>query len=332
MKYIFPFKRCTQLNFTNIVIFGAGVIGCSLQEQIAEKAQVKTIGFVDNFITTEAAPDIVKQIGVHTPKYLKNAEYDCIILACRETLIPELCECLFNLGIKSNKIILPLFYNDYIQPNIGSGWNHYYAIAEDSATPEFEKYFIPFLTKHNISLGHVLDFPSGRGRIAEVLYKNNSEKIDKIMCCDANGEAIEYCRERFSENDRFAFLTNTVDDNNPLPLEIGDNSFSFIYSWDAMVHFSYKWLDFYIGEFFRILQDGGYVFIHHSNLGACDATSYKDISENFNENLHWRSSVCANDVKYIAEKHGFCVVQQRVIDWVDAQKIDCISLLKKSEK
>lgn len=49
-----------------------------------------------------------------------------------------------------------------------------------------------------------------------------------------------------------------------------NESMSFIYSWDAMVHFDYRSVDYILSEFTRILKNGGYAVIHHSNARAHD--------------------------------------------------------------
>lgn len=94
------------------------------------------------------------------------------------------------------------------------------------------------------------------------------------------------------------------------------------------MHFSYKWLDFYIGEFFRIIENNGYVFIHHSNLSATDVKVENGKSEIWSDNPGWRAPVSSKDVKYISEKHGFTVVEQNIIDW-EVSNLDCITLLRK---
>ncbi len=95
-----------------------------------------------------------------------------------------------------------------------------------------------------------------------------------------------------------------------------------------MVHFIYKWLDYYICEFYRLLQNGGFVFVHHSNLSSSEVHIEKDKDEYWWANPGGRALVSKEDVAYIAEKHGFRVVEQQVIDWI-IHDLDCITLLSK---
>jgi len=330
MNYSFPFDELLQSKFTRIYIFGAGLIGSYFQAQINErKWKGVNIGFIDNFITNETSSDIVKQVGVYKPEILKSSEYDCIVLACSQKYIPEMCEQLFQMGVNSKKVVLPkLLRSAFDTPNFGNRWDNYYDRAEDDANLQVEKYIIPFIINYKIPLNRVLDFPSGRGRIAESMYTINADNIEKFVCCDANKEAITYCQERFKSNNAFDFMVNKVDEWQCIPFEFKDNSFTFIYSWDAMVHFSYKWLDFYISEFYRILESNGYVLIHHSNLGSPDIKIDTGKSEIWNDNPHSRTPISANDIKFISKKHDFEVVEQNIISW-GIPNLDCISLLRK---
>ena len=224
-------------------------------------------------------------------------------------------------------------------PNMSGGWDAYYEIAEKAAEMDVEKYFTPILSKYPISFLSCLDFPSGRGRIAGIIYEKYAEQINRFTCCDSNNDAIGYCRHRFANNGKFFFATNSVDEYEVEPLEFENKSFTFIYSWDAMVHFSYKWIDFYIGEFYRMLHDGGYVFIHHSNLGSPNVSIGREKGESWGDNPHGRTPISARDVARIAQKQGFTVTEQKCIDWGQQnsrnpsvafyKNYDCITLLHK---
>jgi len=104
----FPFEECLSKKFTRIYIFGAGLVGNEFQQQIdAHGGGITNLGFIDNFVTTENTElSAVRRIGVHKPDILKNAEYDCIVLAYNNwLLIPEICECLLNIGVDCDKIL-----------------------------------------------------------------------------------------------------------------------------------------------------------------------------------------------------------------------------------
>ena len=79
-------------------------------------------------------------------------------------------------------------------------------------------------------------------------------------------------------------------------------------------------------EFGRVIRDGGHVLIHHSNYGNAAIDAEK--SENHCDNPRFRTNITAEDIAFIAKKHGFAVITQNVIDWGNAPKLDCISLLR----
>ncbi|MCL2399033.1 MAG: class I SAM-dependent methyltransferase [Defluviitaleaceae bacterium] len=329
IEYTFPFSTCLSQKITRIYVFGAGQIGNKFQQQIEEQSDIVNLGFIDNFITVaNTQNDPVKKIGVSKPDALNDVKFDAIVLACSYYLIPEICDCLFRLGIDSNKIITPEIRFSSNTPALGDGWDNFYNASEERADDKVKGIIVPIIEKHPISFERILDFPSGRGRIAEHLFKIYGDKIHTFTLCDANKEAIEYCKERFSHSDCFNYFTNVVDEWQCVKLDFDDNSFSFIYSFDSMVHFSYKWLDFYIGEFKRTLQSGGYAFVHHSNLASPNVDIRRHKSEYWQNNPSWRSLVSAEDVHMIAERHGFSVVEQTLINWV-IPNLDCITILRR---
>ena len=329
MIYTFPFDQCLTLDTAHVYIFGAGKVGNEYQNQIDAQNRVINKGFIDNHVTLNSARyESIRRIGVYKPDVLQSAVYDYIILACSYKLIPELCECLFNIGVDQRKILIGKPSNIYFTPNIGTEWNDYYDSVERSASLRVEQFFAPALSKHDISILQVLDFPCGRGRIAEVLYKKYKKEIKKFVCVDANVEAVEHCKKRFSSNDIFEYLVNNVDGFHCYPLDIPDKSFSFIYSFDAMVHFSYTWIDFYLGEFYRLLNSNGFAFIHHSNLGSANVKIDASKSECWSENPGGRSLISYDDVKRISLRCGFEIVEQTIIDW-NISKLDCITILRK---
>ena len=337
MKYNFPFEACRASGHKKVCIFGAGFKGLRFQRQLLDAGDIANKAFIDNFITADKACETINAVGVYKPQEFKDQiiDFDCIVLACDYHLIPQLCADLFSIGICSSKIVLPkldvtqkLDVAHSLTPNTGESWDSYYDEAEATAHNVYERHFVPVLDKYPISFRHTLDFACGRGRIAEQVYLHNKNGIEKIICCDSNQLAIDYCRTRFADSDKFDFLVNEADEMHTVPLKFPDECFSFIFSWNAMVHFSYKWLDFYIGEFWRMLQSGGYAFIHHSNLGSPSVYDGQAKHETWNMNPGSRTLVSSVDVQRIAEKNGFVVVDQKIIDW-HVKDLDCLSILRK---
>ncbi|MGG7153602.1 class I SAM-dependent methyltransferase, partial [Clostridium neonatale] len=195
-----------------------------------------------------------------------------------------------------------------------------YKKAEKEAFYQYEKFIEPSIKKFSLLNNNsvVLDFACGKGRIAEVIRN----KCRSLICCDISKEAIDSCKERFKKFENVKYIVGKENE-----IDFEDSSIDFIYSWDAMVHFSYKNIDRYLCEFFRIVKPGGYVFIHYSNLLNEDFITQK--SELGFENIYCRSNIGKEDVEFLAIKHGFRVQCQDIIQWGEVKNLDCITILTK---
>ena len=319
-KYmLFPFDKIEK--GSNIIIYGAGEIGRCLKEQIDITNFCNIICFLDKESSNIKKVDKYKCID---PIEYKKHLFDYILIASNKYK-DEIYNFLIKLGIERKKIIL--LENKYDLANIKkmitpetAEWDKYYKEAEIMANSQFESIIKPFVDKFSLlnSNSVILDFACGRGRIANII----KDKCRTLICCDISEEAINYCKERFINQKNVICI---VGEENKINIE--DNSIDFIYSWDAMVHFNYRHIDRYLCEFFRILNYGGYVFIHHSNLLNNDLVEEK--SETWFENIHCRSNVGKEDIKFIASKYGFEIICQETLDW-GIKNLDCISILRKS--
>ncbi len=320
--YLFPFSEVRENS--KIVIFGAGEIGKQYVQQLACYPYCDCIFFVDNYYDKN---NNFEGKRVCNPEYLNNQIYDYIVIAA-DKHNEEISNQLKTLKVSPQKIIKQL--NKLCaekklmptpNPENTKMWDRYYESAELFARIQYKEQIQPIVTSLNdITYSHVLDFACGKGRIANIF----SDFVENLTCCDINENAIEYCKERFSNSSKCKFKFHINDNLNKLPFY--DEEFTFIYSWDAMVHFNYKLIDQYTSEFYRIIRKGGYILIHHSNYG--NISSLESKNENWQENPHWRALISKEDVRFIAEKYGFTVIEQKVIDW-DLQGLDCITLMKK---
>ncbi|MGQ8873434.1 class I SAM-dependent methyltransferase [Paenibacillus sp. TSA_86.1] len=324
INYIFPFDKVEK--GSKIIIYGAGAIGKGYLEQINKLNYCECIFFVDrNFEKLQ----ILDGIKVSSIEEINTSKYDKIVVAAKDQSIYEI---LRQMEISEDKIVHSLVtqvltseVRHLPDPSNSPFWDDYYQKAENAAKGEFDHYLNPILSKHNdIDFSSTLDFACGRGRMANIF----SNLAQNITCCDINTTAIDYCKARFqdSQDSIFHFQINNRAGSNLGQLDFEDESFTFIYSWDAMVHFTYKWLDYYLKEFYRISQNNSYVMIHHSNY-ANTSTGDEVKSEDWLNNPHGRSNISKEDFRFIAEKHGFSVVEQQLIDW-EIRELDCISLLK----
>jgi ubiquinone/menaquinone biosynthesis C-methylase UbiE len=192
-------------------------------------------------------------------------------------------------------------------------WSAYYDSAEACAASQWQ-IIAPYLRESpEPDLSVVLDFACGRGRIAERF----ADLSGKLICADMSVAAIEACRQRFAKNSNVECLVNG---NGSIPVPSG--SITFLYSWDAMVHFSNSELEEYFVEFKRVLKTDGMALIHHSNYAALSS-----VARPWQANPGSRAYVSAEDARRIAEKCGLSIVKQQVIDWSQAN-LDCITVLR----
>jgi len=317
---MFPFNKVSK--DCNIVIYGMGTVGKGFVNQINCLSYCNIVGVIDKDYRKENWD--IKQWGVDlfAPNEIQQLDYDYVVVASDEFKLEIERSLLEELSVPKKKIILldeNYYSHEYITPN--RNWTSYYNYAEKEAKHQFQTIIGPIMKRYSLvdSYMSVMDFACGWGRIAEFL----KDQYAKLVLCDISEEALNYCRERFVNCENIEYIKSETSG-----LSLNSESLDFIYSWDAMVHFSYKLMDIYIGEFGRVLKEGGYCMIHHSNLENSDIDS-RYLSENFNENIHWRGKMTIDDISRIAKNHKLKVVEQIIINWGGIKKLDGITILKK---
>lgn len=325
---LFPFDKISSNS--SIIIYGAGEIGFSFSEQIKNINYCNLECFLDSKVNSRK----LNGYNVVSPDEINKFKYDYIVIAS-VAFKNEMYTNLIDLKVDKEKIIC--IDDNYLSVDdrrkmtpANVDWDAYYDAVEKGASSQFQGFFKPKLDEYNLinSDSRVLDFACGRGRMANIF----KDICKEVICCDSSTEALEFCKKRFKGNNNVLYNISKAEG-----IQLESESLDFIYSWDAMVHFSYKSLDFYINEFHRLLKNGGYAFVHHSNLvnsepfdkdkesGIWDGTSKSDI---WNENIGYRSNISKEDFAFIAQKHGFEIISQEAIDW-SAKNLDCISIIKK---
>lgn len=320
---LFPFDRVTK--GANIAIYGAGEIGEYFLRQLAAVPYCKAVWLVDRkFKCMQIRPQ-----QTCLPPDMMNWQQPEQVVIASQLFEEEIKNYLIGQGVDPKGIVCigaeqHIDVLDLIQTRLSATpadneWNSYYKLAENAAQLQYDKFIKPVLSKFEgvFDYSNVLDFACGEGRIAEILQL----RCQHLQLVDASSDAIDFCRQRFATSPNVSVQCN---DAGLLPQKTG--SLSLIYSWDAMVHFSYRNLDFYLGEFNRVLKDQGYVMMHHSNLGAL--VDKIKVFDQWNLNPAGRSLISKEDIVLIARHHGFEVVYQKTIDW-GLNNMDCISILKR---
>lgn len=317
---LFPFDKVKK--GSNIIIYAAGDVGKLYLKQIEATNYCNIICFVD------ADADNIKMVGEYnciTIDKLQAESADYFLIAKRvKSSIASIYQSLIDYKIEKEKIIcieskyIIDYYEDKKIIPENANWKAYYTEAEKDAASQYAAYLHPlFQTYLPDSLeSSAMDFACGEGRMTNLAR----ESFKKITCCDIEGNALEYCKKRFINDGNILFAASLADG-----IAEKAGSYQAIYSWDAMVHFAYDSVDFYLGEFYRLLQKGGIAIIRHSNLKN---SSCKDIKEEWTENPGWRSNFSKEDMLKLALKREFEVLEQKVINW-ELEDMDCITILRK---
>lgn len=165
-----------------------------------------------------------------------------------------------------------------------------------------------------LDLSNVIELGCGRGRHVPKYMESAGE----ITLVDILQENIDLCKERFKGNEHVHYYKNNGYDLK----ELKDNSYSALYTYDAMVHFEMMDIYSYLKDIYRILEKGGRALCHHSN-------NMRDYKYDFSNAPHGRNFMSKEIFAYLAYRVGFTVLEQKVIDWGEEPALDCISLIEK---
>ena len=197
----------------------------------------------------------------------------------------------------------------------------------------------------------ILEIGVGYGRWTKFLLGH----CERLIGVDLSPGCIEYCRRVFDENERRRFIVN---DGMSLR-EVSDSSVDFIFSFDSIIHAEADVISAYLFEFRRVLRDGGFGFIHHSNLGYYPRrlAVFEGI-QRFTPSRWWQpgarrvslpqralqmmlslntagwraSSMSAVRFAKIAEAAGLAMLAQETINWGYGRcMIDCLSSFARRE-
>jgi SAM-dependent methyltransferase len=218
--------------------------------------------------------------------------------------------------VASKPSILPLekraFGETYL-PRHGD-WSRYYAEAERETDREWQVIRNFIETDYSPDFTAVLDCTCGHGRIAERFTAISQY----LICSDPNPDALAFCRERVAH---WPHVSCAAFENGRIA--IPDESITFAYSWDFMVHFNLSELRDVFRELRRILRPEGGAFVHHSNYGALGGPPRP-----WNENPGCRACVSAQDVAMLCDQYRLEILKQTVIDWSEPS-MDCLTILRK---
>jgi ubiquinone/menaquinone biosynthesis C-methylase UbiE len=201
--------------------------------------------------------------------------------------------------------------------DVGRDWIEaaYYAEAEAAAEAQWQGIILPFLQIEatGIDLAATMDLAAGHGRNAAHLLP----RAGHLHIVDIHESNLDACRRRFGTDPRIAYSPT---DGCTLP--VPDASLSFLFCFDAMVHFDSDVVRAYLRETRRALRPGGHAFLHHSN-------EHRFPTRDFRQHPHWRNFLSLGLMAHYAAKEGLAVVRQQALDWNhDGSDSDGLTLLR----
>ncbi len=271
------------------------IIGKILDKQVFSYDEAKTYDtcFIVAVGDVEAGQEINEMLDTDGQKHCSIDEFAKLMNINRVEFNREFCA-LFHVDNMDE-----YFENAETEDSIGIFWND---------KSEFKRMFL------KLDLKNVIELACGRGRHVPQ-YMSNAEHITLV---DILAKNIEFCKKRFQDQCNITYYQNNGYNLN----ELESNSYTSLFSYDAMVHFEMLDIYEYLVDIYRILIPGGKVLLHHSNNGE----NYK---ASFNNMKHGRSFMNKSVFAYLADRAGFEVVEQKTIDWEGYNKLDCITLLQK---
>lgn len=169
-----------------------------------------------------------------------------------------------------------------------------------------------------LDLNNVIELACGRGRHVPN-YINLSGHITLVDILQKN---IDLCKMRFSDYQHISYYKNQGYDL----MELNDNEYTSIFSYDAMVHFELLDINTYLTDFYRVLKPGGRALIHHSNFDAI-------YNGRFGRSLAYGRSFMNYKIFYYMALHaGFNILDQQLLRWHNLPDLDCVTLLEKPIK
>ena len=198
---------------------------------------------------------------------------------------------------------------------VGDDWkqNAYYDEAEASLETQWPGLIWPLI--EDCDFAAVVELAPGHGR--------NSEKLrhlaTTLYLVDINQENVDFLKHRFREATNIVYVRNDGVSLEAIP----DKSATFVYCFDAMVHFDSDVVRAYLREFHRVLRSGGRCFCHYSNYTGNPTGSYRD-------HPGARNFMSRELFEHYAWKEGLKPIVSQLVVWTqDEGGVDAITLLEK---
>ena len=165
-----------------------------------------------------------------------------------------------------------------------------------------------------LDLTDTLELACGHGRHSEHI----AGRCGRLVLMDIHQENIEFCGRRLARFQNVEHYLDNGFDFQPAPA----NSFTALFCYDAMVHFSPDIVRSYVLDTARVLKAGGKALYHHSNYPAPPDRHY-------GQNPHARNHMTQQLFRQYCVEAGLVFEEAIVMPWGHDADLDCLSLLRK---
>lgn len=309
-----------------IILYGAGAKGNELLGLFETDLLLNITCFCDGALEKQEL--FIQGKPVLSPKeaVIKYPNAVFIISVISQQSSQEIKENLMNMGVVNKIYALEDIYMEnsksveekrlFCAAYHQTSMNPYFETAETAKSREIfwndNSDFYKMFSK--LDLTQVVELACGRGRHVQ----HYIDLAGHIILVDILDKNIEYCKERFRNEKKISYYVNSGCDLK----EIEDTSCSSLFTYDSMVHFESIDIYHYLLETYRILVKGGKALFHHSN-------NHKDYRVSFQTDIAGRNYMSSDLFAHFADRAGFHVVQQKIIDWGGVKESDTITLLEK---
>ena len=307
-----------------IILYGAGSAGVFAESQLFDQG-ITIKGFCDGLKEGTVLCDGTREYPILKFENIIGKGYRVIVTISKASDRKKITEKLTNANITVTPLTDILdtpedkvtYERNYVANFHINAMDPYFEAAEDQANlavfwAEDSIFYQMFRT---LDLTSVVELACGRGRHVPQYIKNAGH----ITLVDILEKNIQYCQERFSGENKIRYYVNNGCDFQKL--ETGGVTALFTY--DAMVHFESLDVWNYLKETYRILKNGGKALFHHSN-------NTEDYRVSFKTGASGRNYMSRELFAHFADRAGFRVIEQRIIDWDETEALDCLTLLEKT--
>ena len=208
--------------------------------------------------------------------------------------------------------MMPMSNLHGLAKQVGDDWvgGAYYDAAEKDMGHQWQTVIWPVIKGADFT--ETLDLAAGHGR-------NTARLLDhaaRVTAVDINQENIDFLSNRFRGNGKVVVLKNSGSDIR----DVAGSSISFLYSFDAMVHFDSDVVNAYIREFRRVMKPGARGFCHYSN-------NYHNPTGSYRSHPGWRNFMSRQLFEHWLTKLEFRVVKsyylKGVLDVMEKEDGEC---------